>query len=54
MAEARAIEHDNAVCVRGKIDQSAEGHVIDHRAVAVQKYQRFAITTLDIVKANAT
>src|SRR5436309_2698908 len=54
MAEAWAIEHDDAVCLGRKIDRSAQGHVIDHRAVAVQKHQRFAMATLDVVKANAT
>src|SRR5215207_6536313 len=53
MAVSRTVEHDDAECLSSHIDEAAGLEVLDHAAVAVQKDQRLAFASLDVMEAHA-
>jgi hypothetical protein len=53
MAESGTVENDDPVVPGSEIDQTAGLEILDHTAVAVNKNQRFARASLDVVQPNA-
>jgi hypothetical protein len=53
VAKAGTVENDDSVAFGRQIDQPARLKILDHAAVAVEKDQRFACATFDIVQPNA-
>jgi hypothetical protein len=53
VAEARPIERDDAVLLRGHIEEAARCEILHHAAIAVQQHERLALSALDIVQTHA-
>src|SRR3954465_9576905 len=53
VAEARAIEGDDAEPLGEAVDEPARDEVLDHRPVAVKEHDGLARTCFDIVETNA-
>jgi hypothetical protein len=53
VAEARTVEHDDAVILRDEVDETTGLEILNHTAIAVKKDDGVAFATLDIVQEHA-
>src|SRR5690242_15586741 len=53
VAEARTVEHDDAVSLCQAVDNAADLELLDHRAVAMQQNQRRALAAVEVVEPDA-
>jgi hypothetical protein len=52
MAEARTVEHDDAVSLGQVVDDSADLEILDHCAVAMQQDDRRAVAPVEVMEAE--
>ncbi len=52
MSETWPIEDDDAIALRGHVQQSAGNEVLDHAAIAMQHHQHLAFAPLEVVQLH--
>jgi hypothetical protein len=54
MTEPWSIENNDAILLRGLLDEAAGNEILHHAAISMQQDERFALTRLPIVQAQTS